>query len=118
MTVSLVISTAFVFVIMRTPRRFSSSMYVHRVVRPISASVAVVIHPALRNGNFVEDSSDDFLGRDRLSFGLVREDDPVAEHVVGDGLDVFGGDVATAAHEGVSFARLRQVESGAWGAAE
>src|SRR5215510_5439 len=48
----------------------------------------------LRHFDGVEHPLDDLLGRDVLGLGLVREDDPVPQHVEGDRFHVLGRDVS------------------------
>src|SRR5688500_6224980 len=60
----------------------------------------------------VEDAAEEVVGGEALGLGLVAGDDPVAQDVAGEALDVVGGDVVAAGEQGVTLGRLHQRQGG------
>src|SRR5437899_11860675 len=67
-----------------------------------------------RDRNVVEYAADDDLWRDLLRLGLVRDDEPMAHDVEGDGLHVVRQHVVAPIEERVRAGRERHVDSGPW----
>src|SRR6185436_6167192 len=105
------------------PRPLNTEWYCPAIRSRTSRSVTISIlriflsssrvSMGLRHFDALEQLADDVLRGHLLGLGLVGDDDPVAEHVDADGLDVLGGDVAATAQEGVGPRGHVQIDRGA-----